>query len=841
MAVALEMVVKQLTDSGIVAQGKLENFVPPKAHPASVEELVAQLVKNSHLTPFQAQQVKAGKAKALILGEYTILDKIGAGGMGQVFKALHRRMERIVAIKMLPPSMTKNVAALARFQREVVAAAKLHHPHIVTAHDAGQANGVHFLVMEHVAGQDLSVLVKKTGPIPVAKVVNYVLQAAQGLEFAHKKGVIHRDIKPANLLLDSEGVVKILDMGLARIESDADAPTRTELTGTGAVMGTVDYMAPEQAMSTKNADARADIYSLGCSLFYLLTGKPTFEGETVTAKLIGHQSQPIPDLRKCCPEATPELEAVFHKMMAKKVADRYQTMADLIADLEQLNVGQQTSTTLQTTLQPSANTNLENSALSFLKSIPPPLTKPKPKTKPGKPGSSVKIAAANHGKRPPWKNVKVLIGAAVVGVLILAGIIGSLLAPVKPEPKAIASNAEDADRRAAESVLSNQGKVTIVVNGQEYSAKAVGELPAVSFYVKVVDLSNTDVRDDELEPIASLRQVEWVNLVNTKVGNTGLRHLVDLPGLTTLWLKETNVTDAGLTDLIRLNSLTYLGLNGTRITDEGLAEIAKLTALTGLDLRNTEVTASGLSQLRKALPKCRIEWTDLGNVVPTPATTVGPTPPLAKAPFAAAPAKAITDFNSPAFLAWVAQVQAMPAEEQLQAVSKKLIELNPGFDGKLVGDNGVSPPRIENGVITELKFFTDNVTDITPVRALPGLRLLRCHGSGLGKGALSDLRPLTGMQLTNLQCGWTEIADLTPLVGMPLTNLVVLGARISDLSPLRGMPLESLRCGTNQISDLTPLAECKSLQSLEVNLTNVTAADVSELQKALPNCKIKSR
>jgi serine/threonine-protein kinase len=263
MPVALSDFVKNLEDSGIVSPSKLQNFLPPMAAPKDAQELAKQLVRSKALTRYQAQEVYLGRAQGLIPGSYTILDKIGAGGMGQVFKAQHRRMDRVVAIKILPAAMTKDAAAAARFEREVRAAARLNHPNIVIAHDSDESGGVCFLVMEHVDGSDLSALVKKSGPVGVPKAVDYILQAARGLQYAHEQGVVHRDIKPANLLLDNKGTVKILDMGLARLENTVggDADTAAELTASGTIMGTVDYMAPKQALNTKHANAQSDIYA----------------------------------------------------------------------------------------------------------------------------------------------------------------------------------------------------------------------------------------------------------------------------------------------------------------------------------------------------------------------------------------------------------------------------------------------------------------------------------------------------------------------------------------------------------------------------------------------------
>ena len=319
----------------------IQTFVaklPADSRPTDGEQLAKRLVREKKISAYQAQVVYSGKGKSLTMGGYFVLDKLGQGGMGMVLKAEHRMMKRLVAIKVLSPAVTKTKEAQQRFQREVEAAARLTHPNIVGAFDAGESNGSPFLVMEYVPGDDLSAIVKKKGPLAVDQAIDCIVQAARGLEFAHSQGVIHRDIKPANLLLDTKGVVKILDMGLARIDA-TDVATQADLTGTGAVMGTVDYMAPEQAVSTKTADARSDLYSLGISLWFLLTAKSAYEGGSLMSRLLAHRDQPIPSLRSVREDVSESLDAVFRKLVAKQPTDRYQTATELMADLEACRTG----------------------------------------------------------------------------------------------------------------------------------------------------------------------------------------------------------------------------------------------------------------------------------------------------------------------------------------------------------------------------------------------------------------------------------------------------------------------------------------------------------------------
>lgn len=271
-----------------------------------------------------------------VLGNYTILGLISQGGMGAVYKAEHRLMGRTVALKMISPNALRDAEAVQRFRRETMAMALLEHPNIVTAHDADQVGDIHILVMQYVDGDDLWTTVKRVGPLPLDMAVRCLMQTARGMEYAHREGVVHRDIKPANLVVARNGVVKILDMGLARLENSllGASPFDANLTQAGNIMGTVDFMAPEQALDAKSADQRADIYSLGCTFYFLLTGQMLFAGDTVMKRMMAHRFEPVPSLHAVRSDVPEWLEAVFRKMTAKEAADRYPSMTKLLADLE---------------------------------------------------------------------------------------------------------------------------------------------------------------------------------------------------------------------------------------------------------------------------------------------------------------------------------------------------------------------------------------------------------------------------------------------------------------------------------------------------------------------------
>lgn len=1063
MSLSPDDFLKQLEEHGVLAADQSRTIHDGNlldALPKDTEGLAQELVRQGKLTQFQADEARRGNARSLVLGNYVLLEKIGAGGMGQVFKARHQVMDRVVALKLLPAAMTRDSAAIARFHREVRAAAKLSHPNIVTAYDADQADGVHFLVMEYVDGCDLSALVRRGGPLSLDRAVNFVQQAAKGLEAAHRKGIVHRDIKPANLLLDSEGVVKILDMGLARIDQ-TDGPVQEELTNTGTIMGTVDYMAPEQALDTKTADARADIYALGCSLYFLLTGKQAYQGDTPMKKLLAHREQPIPSLRATRPEIPEQLETIFRRMMAKKVEDRYQTMGELNGDLGRCPGILDSLPTIRdfTSLQIEQSvTQTVSQQLSFeptlLTVAPAPVTKVKPSGGGRKKGMligggllaiatlAVLIAIANKdGAKTRTEDP----GEAQVEIprqpeTVVARTVDEtgLLAYQKPgfdlwvrevQAKPAQEQLDAVSKKLVELNRGFDGKVTGwegqppdigdgVVSRVTIVTDNVTDISPVSAFagleklaligssqgsgklhdlspLKGMKLTNITCRNNpalsDLSPLSesplagldcfgtgvadlsaiSDRKLTYLDATGTKVvdlaplkgmpleflefWNTNVSDLAPLQGMPLRALHMDNVpagnlaplegmpltdlrTGSGVTDLaplrgMKLVSLTFngpvddlsplegmplkhLSCIGIKVSDlspirgmklatlsfsgsvadlsplEGMpltelscfhTNVKDLSPIKGMKLTSLNIDHAPISDL-SAVEGMPLEIVSLANskvsdlsplrgmsltaIVFTPRNittgmdalrqmaslkSIGVVPwdiksadEFWKKYDAGEFDEPITDFDSPAFRQWITEVRALPAENQSEAVSRKLMELNPGFDGRLTGGGGSA--HIHEGVVKTLGFFTDNVTDISPVRAFRELDCLDIRGSSPGSGKLRDLSPLKGMRLphvicncnpnlsdlsplkdlplTNLECNNTGVSDLSPISALKLTNLDVTLTKVADLTPLKEMPLEYLLLQNTQVSDISPL---QGLPLRMLLMDNTTVRDLSPL------------
>lgn len=441
-----ETLLRELLQLDIELSGELGQNV-------TLEKYLSQLPEHDQLirTSFDRHQTRAHRRSSTStstepqltpgqeFGSYTIESKIGEGGMGHVYHARHVTMDRDVALKVLTPKLMDSPDAVARFHREIKAAAKLQHPNIVTAFDAGEQDGLHFLVMEFVDGRDLSSYVKSKGPLSLKQAIKSTMQAAKGLAYAHKQNIVHRDIKPANLLVDREGTVKVLDMGLARFEIESENHELTDLTGTGMVMGTIDYMAPEQSLDTKTADARSDIYSLGCTFWYLLTGKSVYGGDTVMKKLLAHREDEIPSLRELSAKVPESVDEVFHKLVAKDKDDRFQSMDEVIEALQGCLQGRKPSDS-SSDMSMAADPKLAN----FLKDLDAPkATSPNMEYEDSKSHTAAEqatvIGEAGSSTRKP-KPAAFSTGKWVYGVAagIVALIVAALLIPGRnapPKPK----------------------------------------------------------------------------------------------------------------------------------------------------------------------------------------------------------------------------------------------------------------------------------------------------------------------------------------------------------------------------------------------------------------------
>lgn len=336
---SIENFITVLRQSGLIDESVLEKrrtaFLD-SGQPDSPDTFAHFLVQQGDITNWHAAKLLKGKHKGFFLGKYKLLRLLGKGGMSSVYLAEHINMRRRCAVKVLPYKLVSDSSYLPRFYREAQAVAALDHPNIVRAYDIDhQTDGdmeIHFLVMEYVPGHNFYELVKGQGPIPPRQAADYIRQAALGLAHAHEAGMVHRDVKPGNFIVDDNGTVKVMDLGLAMVSKGKDESSVT-LANEEKVLGTADYLAPEQAVDSHQIDSRADIYALGCTFFFLLTGHPPFDEGTLAQRLLAHQSKTPPEISEFRDDVPASLVTIIKKMLEKAPDDRFQTAEQVVVEL----------------------------------------------------------------------------------------------------------------------------------------------------------------------------------------------------------------------------------------------------------------------------------------------------------------------------------------------------------------------------------------------------------------------------------------------------------------------------------------------------------------------------
>jgi serine/threonine protein kinase len=614
-------------------QAQLETLVielrqPPPSDDYAEESgcrLAIELAERIALRPeFTAQQTEPDR-----IGPYQVVAKLGAGGMGSVYKAVHTKLKRVVAIKILPSSRTRDAASIMRFEREMKAIGSLAHRNIVAATDAGEAGGMHYLVMEFVDGIDLSALVRHVGPLATADACEIARQAALGLKEAHDHGIIHRDIKPSNLILAEAGqeiaepVVKILDFGLARL-----APRHgelDELTVSGQIMGTLKYMAPEQCESSRDVDIRADVYSLGATLYRLLSGEPPFSNDRFDSPLtlIAALSNELPvPLATRTSDLPAKLVAIVERMMAKNRHERFATPDEVIEALTPWSQGADLAGLL-------ARARGMEERSPEIQSITA-----------DRASASIAAIFGSQLATPRRANPRaVLLAAGALLALVAACLLlwsFDAFDGVLKKREASGESVTHA-RDVAQWLVSQQAAFGIATAARGFVNLEPGEeLPADFTQLITANLDgNKAISNEDLARFDNLPMFTTLGVSWTTIGDEGLRKLRELPLLKHVFLSETKITDAGLKELQRFPKLSVLHLYGTQttdaglehfagnpmlselslvdcdITDVGLKHLTELKRLKKLSLERTGVTAEGVAKLRLALPKC-----DVGSNIP---------------------------------------------------------------------------------------------------------------------------------------------------------------------------------------------------------------------------------
>lgn len=583
--------VESIASSGVLTDDELRRM----RHRAGVddsesaESLAAALIKEGLLTKYQADVILRRGSGPLLLDRYVILEALGSGGMGIVFKALHRSMERIVAIKVLPEYAVNSPDKVQRFQREVVSVAKLSHPNVVSAFDAHELDGTYFLVMEYVDGDNLRDCVNEGGPLAIEDAVRVIDQVAAGLSAAHAQRMVHRDVKPTNIMLTSDGTAKLLDLGLARTMQMAKDTHDAELTQDGLGMGTASYMSPEQAMNARAADARSDMYSLGCTLYYLLVGHAPFERETTVQTIVAHRESQAPRIREARDDVPASVEAIYQKMVAKTPEDRYPTMDALRNDLAKC-------------------LSADHQIPAFVASTQP--------------------ARLHDGGRQRGTDSRA-IWAIAISALLLVTAAGAWMWSGRGTTDDITLH-----RDVAKWAIMSGGYVTIENELGEYEPEATADLPDGDFRVVGLELYASDdafsvepaleilglrklalygFDEVDIPAIVKLHSLVDVTFNDCTLMESDLAHVSSMPNLRALSLDYCNVTDAGISAATRARKLDTLTIGGTQVTGAGFHSLTNLPELILLDLTELEFTAEDLQHLPPSIEELYMPWCNVND------------------------------------------------------------------------------------------------------------------------------------------------------------------------------------------------------------------------------------
>lgn len=839
------------------------------------------------------------------LCHYDIQELIGRGGCGIVFKAFDQRLHRIVAIKVMTPSMAATSPARKRFLREARATAAIRHENVVNIYAVEEAP-LPFLVMEYIDGKTLQQVLDENGPLELQTICRLGQMIANGLQAAHLQGLIHRDIKPANILIESgTGQVKLTDFGLARAADDA---SRSQ---SGIIAGTPLYMSPEQVQGVR-LDQRSDLFSLGSVLYVMCTGRAPFRAPSTLAVLKRVVDEQPRNIQEVITEVPDWLVTIIQKLHEKEPEKRFtsaQEVADLLAGTHEeialklplVEESLESSKRMRRGLFPwmkfaaililllssfgfTEATGITNVRGTVIRLLSPAGTLVIEVDDPGvsisidgqemvitgagvkelrlKPGQ-YQLQATKDGEVLQQELVTVTRNGRQV-VRVSREPTTPALKPVETVAQPTDSKVVDPDRRAAEYVLSIGGQVWVNKDSAFTDGNVIQtreKLPSEPFRLTHADLkTNPRVTDAGLEAFRGTKHLRGIYLTNstnvgdagvahlsenhhlheihlwgTKVSGTGLQAFANCSELIDFYIGHTRVTDAdmvffrnfaswetlrcvmisglditdkGIANLAGAPRLGQIHLEGTKITDAGLLELAKCPKLGLVGASETNFTSEGVERFLKARNgKCSFQW-DVPKTAEAPAASMsssqsGWTPDAGQQKF----------FD---------EVARMKATDQVVAVSQKLMEVNPGFDGKL-------KETIEDGHVVGLTFLAgDHIAEIWPVRALSHLNSLVCGGDHLTHGKLRDLSPLVGLPLTRMDISNSSVSDLMPLKGMKLAHLYGAHTRIKDLSPLADMPLKVLFLWSSPyVSDLTPL---KGLRLTNLNLDFTQVADLSPLR-----------